>query len=60
MSIGRIAPFFGNFAILLRSYAYILMLGKEGLINVSEKAVLNANYIMALKYTQKDKRMKVF
>jgi glycine dehydrogenase subunit 2 len=44
-SIGYIAPFYGNFAILLRAYVYILMLGAEGLARVSENAVLNANYI---------------
>jgi glycine dehydrogenase subunit 2 len=44
-SIGYIAPFYGNFGILLRAYVYILMLGKEGLARVSENAVLNANYI---------------
>ena len=46
-SIGYIAPFYGNFAIILRAYAYILMLGREGLLRVSENAVLNANYILA-------------
>jgi glycine dehydrogenase subunit 2 len=45
-SIGYIAPFYGNFSIILRAYAYILMLGNEGLCRVSENAVLNANYIM--------------
>jgi glycine dehydrogenase subunit 2 len=45
-SIGYIAPFYGNFAVCLRAYAYILMLGRQGLIEVSENAVLNANYIM--------------
>ena len=45
-SIGYIAPFYGNFAIILRAYAYILMLGKNGLARVSENAVLNANYVM--------------
>ncbi len=44
-SIGPIASFFGNFSVLVRAYAYIMMLGREGLIDVSEKAVLNANYI---------------
>lgn len=44
-SIGYIAPFYGNFGIILRAYAYILMLGKKGLERVSENAVLNANYI---------------
>jgi glycine dehydrogenase subunit 2 len=46
-SIGYVAPFYGNFAIVLRAYAYILMLGAEGLVRVAENAVLNANYIMA-------------
>ncbi len=44
-SIGRTANFFGNFSIMARAYAYIIMLGREGLIQVSEQAVLNANYI---------------
>jgi glycine dehydrogenase subunit 2 len=44
-SIGYIAPFYGNFAIVLRAYVYILMLGKQGLTRVAENAVLNANYI---------------
>ncbi|MBU1929060.1 MAG: aminomethyl-transferring glycine dehydrogenase subunit GcvPB [Candidatus Omnitrophota bacterium] len=43
-SIGRIAPFYGNFGVMLRAYAYILFLGKSGLIEVAEAAVLNANY----------------
>jgi glycine dehydrogenase subunit 2 len=46
-SIGRIAPFYGNFGVILKAYAYILLLGKEGLIKVSEGAVLNANYCLA-------------
>jgi glycine dehydrogenase subunit 2 len=45
-SIGRVAPFFGNFQVLLKALVYILILGKEGLSEVSEKAVLNANYIL--------------
>lgn len=45
-SIGYIASFYGNFSILLRAYAYILMLGKQGLIETTDHAVLNANYIM--------------
>ncbi|MBN1796926.1 MAG: aminomethyl-transferring glycine dehydrogenase subunit GcvPB [Sedimentisphaerales bacterium] len=44
-SIGYIAPFYGNFAVILKAYVYILMLGKEGLRHVSENAVLNANYV---------------
>lgn len=46
-SIGYIAPFYGNFLVILKAYAYILLLGKEGLIRTSEHAVLNANYILA-------------
>ncbi|MBN1871636.1 MAG: aminomethyl-transferring glycine dehydrogenase subunit GcvPB [Candidatus Omnitrophica bacterium] len=46
-SIGRIAPFYGNFAVLLKAYAYIMLLGREGLITASERAVLNANYCLA-------------
>ncbi len=44
-SIGRTASFFGNFGVMVKAYAYIIMLGKAGLIEVSEQAVLNANYI---------------
>ncbi|OQA86984.1 MAG: putative glycine dehydrogenase (decarboxylating) subunit 2 [Lentisphaerae bacterium ADurb.Bin242] len=46
-SIGYIAPFYGNFGIILRAYAYLLTLGRKGLVRVSENAVLNANYIAA-------------
>ncbi|MFA5424100.1 MAG: aminomethyl-transferring glycine dehydrogenase subunit GcvPB [Phycisphaerae bacterium] len=44
-SIGYIAPFYGNFAIVLRAYVYMLMLGKQGLGKVADNAVLNANYV---------------
>lgn len=44
-SIGYMAPFYGNFGVLLKAYAYILRLGREGLTRVSEYAVLNANYL---------------
>lgn len=44
-SIGYIAPFYGNFGIILRAYAYLLTVGKEGLVRISQNAVLNANYI---------------
>jgi len=55
-SIGYIASFYGNFALILRAYAYILMLGKEGLKQTSDHAVLNANYVrerLKEKYTLK-------
>ncbi len=44
-SIGKVHSFYGNFSILVRAYAYIRMLGDEGLRAVSENAVLNANYL---------------
>jgi glycine dehydrogenase subunit 2 len=44
-SIGYVAPFYGNFGIVLRAYVYMIMLGKEGLQRVAENAVLNANYL---------------
>ena len=46
-SIGYIAPFYGNFGVILRAYAYMLTLGREGFRRVGENAVLNANYIRA-------------
>lgn len=46
-SIGRVKGFFGNFGILLRAYTYIRTLGPDGLRQVSENAVLNANYMLA-------------
>jgi glycine dehydrogenase subunit 2 len=47
-SIGRVRSFFGNVGILVRGYCYIRTLGPEGLRQVSENAVLNANYLLAL------------
>ena len=44
-TIGKIRGFYGNVAILLRSYAYILAMGAEGLERVAELSTLNANYI---------------
>ena len=45
-SIGRIKPFYGNFGVLVKAYVYIMMLGADGLKDVAETAVLNANYLM--------------
>lgn len=44
-SIGRVKDFYGHFGILVRAYAYILSLGREGLYKSSEVAVINANYL---------------
>jgi glycine dehydrogenase subunit 2 len=46
-SIGRVRSFFGNVGILLRGYCYIRTLGAVGLRQVSENAVLNANYLLS-------------
>ncbi|WP_314586310.1 aminomethyl-transferring glycine dehydrogenase subunit GcvPB [Paenibacillus terrigena] len=45
-SIGRVKAYYGNFGILVRAYTYIRTYGPEGLRQVSEFAVLNANYMM--------------
>ena len=44
-SIGKIKGYYGNFGMFVRALAYILANGKEGLIQVSQDAVLNANYL---------------
>ncbi len=44
-SIGKVHPFYGNFSIVLRAYTYIKAIGSEGLRNVAENAVINANYM---------------
>jgi glycine dehydrogenase subunit 2 len=45
-SIGRVKPYYGNFGINVRAYTYIRSMGPEGLRQVTEYAVLNANYMM--------------
>jgi glycine dehydrogenase subunit 2 len=46
-SIGRTRSFQGQFGILVRALCYILAMGGEGLRQVAENAVLNANYLRA-------------
>jgi glycine dehydrogenase subunit 2 len=46
-SIGRLRGFQGNYGVFVRSFAYIRSLGAAGLKDVSETAVLNANYLLA-------------
>ena len=43
-SIGSVKDFYGNFSVLVKAYAYILMMGKN-LKDASGNAVLNANYL---------------
>lgn len=45
-TVGRLHAFYGNFGVLVRAYTYIRRLGAEGLLRVSEHAVLHANYLM--------------
>ena len=47
-SIGKVRAFFGNYAVLVRAYAYIRLQGGNGLVSASENAVLNANYLKKL------------
>lgn len=44
-SIGKIKTFYGNFGVCVKAYAYIRLLGFEGLRAVAQHAVLNANYL---------------
>ncbi len=45
LSIGRVGSYYGNFAILVRAYTYILMMGWQGLTKASVCAIVNANYL---------------
>jgi glycine dehydrogenase subunit 2 len=47
-SIGRMHGFHGNVAVLVRAYAYVFLHGRDGLLDVAERAVLNANYLAEL------------
>lgn len=44
-SIGKVSGWYGNTAVLVRAYTYILSMGADGLKRASEMAVLNANYL---------------
>jgi glycine dehydrogenase subunit 2 len=44
-SIGRVKLLHGNVGVMVRAYAYLKTLGREGLLKVSEAAILNANYM---------------
>ncbi len=46
-SVGKLHGFNGNFGMHVRAYTYIRVHGAEGLKQVSEDAVLNANYLRA-------------
>lgn len=44
-SIGSLGASYGNFGVMVKAYAYLRLLGAEGLKEVSENAVINANYL---------------
>lgn len=45
-TIGKLLGFYGNFAMMVRAYTYILIHGDSGLKAISENAIINANYIL--------------
>lgn len=45
LSIGKVKSFYGNFGVYVRAYSYILSMGPDGLREIAQNAVLNANYI---------------
>jgi glycine dehydrogenase subunit 2 len=47
-AIGRVHGFNGNFGVLVRAFAYVFGHGRDGLREVGERAVLNANYLACL------------
>ncbi len=48
LSIGKVKAFYGNFGVVVKAYTYLTVMGGDGLKAASEKAVLNANYLMSL------------
>ncbi|MGE3909729.1 MAG: aminomethyl-transferring glycine dehydrogenase subunit GcvPB [Chloroflexota bacterium] len=47
-SIGKLKSFWGHFGVIVRALTYITLQGDQGLRDISEAAVLNANYIRTL------------
>ena len=46
-SIGKVSTFYGAFQVALKAYAYIRMLGADGLRLASEQAIINSNYLLS-------------
>ncbi len=44
-SIGKVSGYYGNFAVIVRAWAYMKLMGGNGLTRATERAVLNTNYI---------------
>ncbi len=47
----QIRSFAGNFLVVVKALTYILTLGREGIPEAAQNAVLNANYLMAKVYS---------
>lgn len=47
-SIGKIREFYGNVEVLIKSLAWILSMGPEGLVEAAKVSVLNNNYLSTL------------
>ena len=45
-SIGEMKSFYGNFTVIVKALTYVKTLGREGIPEASQNAVLNANYMM--------------
>ncbi len=46
-AFGRIKGFHGQFGVMVRALAYMMSMGGDGMAQVAEDAVLNANYLLA-------------
>jgi len=46
-SVGKIKMFYGNFSVYLKTYAYLLMMGREGLRLAADASVLGSNYLLS-------------
>ncbi len=44
-SIGKVKEFYGNFSVMVRALVYLKIMGRDGLKEAGEIAVLNANYL---------------
>ena len=47
-SIGQTKLFYGNFAVMVKAYTYLRIIGKEGIAEIGKNAVLNANYLQKM------------
>ncbi|SHK46585.1 glycine dehydrogenase subunit 2 [Hathewaya proteolytica DSM 3090] len=47
-SIGQVKAFYGNFLVVMRALTYVMTLGKDGIVESANNAVLNANYMRCM------------